>query len=83
MATTTTTLATTTPPSTASSVDTPWSTNLTTPTLRPFTGQSSAGLNVPIPETPSESFRLFYTSDLVKMIVEQSNLYAMEVMSDE
>ena len=83
MANTTITLATITLPSTASSVDTPWSTNLTTPTLRPFTGQSSAGLNVPIPETPSESFRLFYTSDLVKMIVEQSNLYAMEVMSDE
>ena len=81
--TTTLTLATTTLPSTTSSVDTPWSTNLTTPSCYPFTGQSSAGLNVPIPETPSECFRLFYTSDLVRMIVEQSNLYAQEVMSDE
>ncbi len=77
------TLATTTPPSTTSSVNTEWSSKLTKPTIRPFTGQSSAGLNVPIPETPSESFRLFYNSSLVKMIVEQSNLYAMEVMSDE
>ena len=81
--TTTLTLATTTLPSTTSSVDTPWSTNLTTPSWYPFTGQSSAGLNVPIPETPSECFRLFYTSDLVRMIVKQSNLYAQEVMSDE
>ena len=68
--TTTLTLATATLPSTTSSVDTPWSTNLTTPSWYPFTRQSSAGLNVPIPETPSECFRLFYNSDLVRMIVE-------------
>ena len=83
MTTATPTVGTTTLPSTSSSVDTPRSTNLTSPFLHPFTGQSSAGPNVPIPDTPSECFRLFYTSDLVRMIVEQSNLYAKEVMTDE
>jgi len=41
------------------------------------------GVGVPVPDSPSESFRLFFTTDLIEMIVEQSNLYAMEVMNPE
>ncbi len=51
--------------------------------MQPFTGQSAAGLHVTVPDSPSESFRLFFTSDLIEMIVEQSNMYAMEVMDEE
>ena len=38
---------------------------------------------MPIPDTPLAIFQLFYTPDVIEMIVEQSNNYAKEVMTAE
>ncbi len=73
----------TTQPTQPSKVATPWTNKLTTPTFHLFTGQSATGLNVPIADSPSESFRQFFMAELIEMIVEQSNLYAVEVMSTD
>jgi len=70
-------------PTHTSKVTTPWTTSLKKPIFHPFTGQSAAGLHVPTPDNPSESFQLFFTPDLIERIVEQSNLYAEEVMDEE
>ena len=36
---------------------------------------------VPIPDKPIDIFRLFFTPDLVRMITEETNRYAGEVLS--
>ena len=41
------------------------------------------GPKVDIPETPCDTFELLFTPTLLDDIVEQSNLYAKEVMGDE
>ena len=78
----------TTPPSsaqqansTAPALPTDWSSNLTSLTIGDF--NSPVGPTVPIPETASEVFDLMFTPSFMDMIVEQSNLYAKQVMGDE
>jgi hypothetical protein len=72
-----------TPPSPTSTPTLPadWSTNLTSLTMSDF--NSSVGPTVPVPEKASEVFDLMFTPSLVDMIVEQSNLYAKQVMGEE
>ena len=41
------------------------------------------GPKVDIPESPSNTFELLFTPTLLDKIVEQSNLYAKEVMGKE
>ena len=53
-----------------------WITTLKAPPFHNFTGTSTVGPNVPIPDMPLAIFRLFYTPDVIEMIVEQSNNYA-------
>ena len=85
LAVTTPTLTTTTPTSTitntqTSKVETEWKNTLTTPTINAFIPPSPIGPTVAIPDTPLEIFRLFYTPQLIQEIVNQTNLYAKEVM---
>ena len=58
-----------------------WSTNLTSLTMSDF--NSSVGPTVPVPEKASEVFDLMFTPSFMDMIVEQSNLYARQVMGEE
>ena len=50
-------------------------------TITPFT--SPVGPKVDIPDSPSDIFQLMFTPDLLDSIVEQSNLYAKEVMGED
>ena len=59
---------------------TSWSSTLKSVMVKPFT--SPVGPTVPISASPLEVFELF-SSDLMEMIVEQSNEYAEQVMGDE
>ena len=58
-----------------------WSTNLTSLTMSDF--NLSVGPTVPVPEKASEVFDLMFTPSFMDMIVEQSNLYARQVMGEE
>ena len=78
----------TTPPSptqqassTTLALPTDWSSNLTSLTIGDFS--SSVGPTVPVPETASEVFDLMFTPSFLDTIVEQSNLYAEQVMGQE
>ena len=44
---------------------------------------STSGPIVNIPESPLDMFELFFSYDLLDMIVEESNIYAAQVMGDE
>ncbi len=73
-------------PSHSSPSDTPdtlpcWTSTLTPVTITPFT--SPVCPKVAIPESPSDIFQLMFTPALLDSIVEQSNLYAKEVMGEE
>ena len=48
-----------------------WSRELSSVTMSPF--QSPVGPTVPIPETPSDVFGLFFTTHLLQLIVDESN----------
>ena len=65
--------------STSTSTST-WSSNLQPVSIKPFV--SSVGPTVTIPNSPLEVFELFFTTPFIDNIVEQSNLYAKEVMGD-
>ena len=69
------------PSSATPPLPTDWSSNLTSFTIRDF--NSSVGPTVPVPETASEVFDLMFTPSLMDTIVEQSNLYAQQVMGQE
>ena len=58
-----------------------WSEDLNPVTISDFA--SRVGPAVDIPESPMETFQLFYSEDLQKMIVDESNRYARQVMGDE
>ena len=58
-----------------------WSSTLTPVAVPSFT--SHVGPKVAIPESPSEVFQLMFTPALLDSIVEQSNLYAKEVMGED
>ena len=58
-----------------------WSSNLTSLTISDF--KSTVGPTVPVPETASEVFDLMFTPSFLDTIVEQSNLYAKQVMGEE
>ena len=44
---------------------TPWTTNLKKPVLKDFYPQEPTGPTFPVPDSPSEIFRMFYTSELL------------------
>ena len=48
-----------------------WSRQLSPVTITPF--QSPVGPTVPIPDTPSNVFELFFTTRLLQLIVDESN----------
>ena len=53
-----------------------------TPTIiKQFT--STTGPTVDVPESPLEVFELFFSDDLLDIIVEETNRYAAQVMGDE
>ena len=58
-----------------------WSSTLTPVTIPPFS--SPVGPTVDIPESPIDTFDLMFTPDLLDDMVEQTNLYAKEVMGEE
>ena len=58
-----------------------WSAALNPVTIPPFT--SPVGPKVSIPESPSDTFQLMFTPALLDSMVEQSNMYAKEVMGEE
>ena len=60
---------------------TSWSSSLMPLNIKDFT--SSVGPTVAIPASPLEAFKLFFTTDLLERIVEESNRYARQVMGDE
>ena len=60
---------------------TDWSSNLTSFTISDF--NSSVGPTVPVPETASEVFDLMFTPSFMDTIVDQSNLYAKQVMGEK
>ena len=60
---------------------TTWSSTLTPVDVAPFT--QPVGPTVPIPSSPVEVFTLFFTDDIMTFVVEQSNLYAKQVLGEE
>ena len=58
-----------------------WSSTLHDLTILPFT--SPVGPKVEIPRSPSDAFELIFTPAFLDTIVEQSNLYAKEVMGED
>ena len=58
-----------------------WSSTVKPVTIQPFT--SPVGPKVAIPDSPSGTFDMLFTPALMDTIVEQSNLYAKEVMGDD
>ena len=58
-----------------------WSTNLTSVSRSDF--NSSVGPTVPVSEKASEVFELMFTPSFMDTVVEQSNLYAKQVMGEE
>lgn len=67
--------------STESDLDDPlWKSELSAPSMiHPFTDSHPTGPAVPVPEMPKEIFELYFTPELISMIVEQTNKYAREV----
>ena len=60
---------------------TSWSSTLHPVTINPFT--SPVGPAVPIAASPLDVFTLFFSSDLMEEITNESNKYAKQVMGDE
>ena len=58
-----------------------WSSNLSSVPISNFT--SPVGPTTPVPDSPSKVFELMFTPSLMDTIVQQTNLYAKEVMGDE
>ena len=58
-----------------------WTSTLSPVTIPPFS--SPVGPTVDIPQSPVDILDLMFTPDLVDNMVEQSNLYAKEVMGEE
>ena len=52
---------------------------LSAPTLHPFASRSPIGPTVPVPETPKEIFKLFFTPTPMEKIKEQTNKYEKQV----
>ena len=61
--------------------DSPWSSSTTPVVVHPF--NRPIGLAVTLSACILEVFKLFFTPALVELIVEQTNLYARQVMSDD
>ena len=60
---------------------TQWSSVLSSVSINNFT--SPVGPTVAVPESPNEVFELMFTPSLTDTIVEQTNLYAKQVIGDE
>ena len=65
----------------ATPLPTAWTEWRTPVLVKQFT--STTGPTVNIPESPLEVFELFFSDDLLDIIVEESNGYAAQVMGDE
>ncbi len=59
--------------------DPKWKYKLSCPVILPFTDSSPVGPTIQIPERPKEIFQLFFTEELMPMIVQQTNKYTQEV----
>ena len=68
-------------PSRAHPLPTSWSSTLQPVHIHPFS--SHVGPTVTISESPLEIFELFFSDDLVELVVEESYRYSREVMGDE
>ena len=68
-------------PSRAHPLPTSWSSTLQPVHIHSFS--SHVGPTVTISESPLEIFELFFSDDLVELVVEESNRYSREVMGDE
>ena len=62
---------------------TPWTTNLKKPVLKDFYPQEPTGPTFPVPDSPSEIFRMFYTSELLDLVTAETNKYAEQVMTPQ
>ena len=60
---------------------TQWSSILSSVSINDF--MSPIGPTIAVPESPSEVFELMFTPSLMDTIVEQTNLYAKQVMGDD
>ena len=60
---------------------TTWSVQLKPVTIKDFASRVGPAVN--IPDSPMEVFELFYSEDLQRMIVNESNRYAKQVMGDD
>ena len=58
-----------------------WSTTLSPVSIAPFTQQ--VGPTVPISSDPVEVFELFFTPDILSLIIEQTKIYAGQVLGEE
>ena len=66
------------PASTRTPTEPCWTTTLSPIDISPFI--QPVGPTVPIPESPGEVFDLFFTDEICTVILQQSNLYAQEVL---
>ena len=72
------------PPS--SPFDSPSQRAMLTRTLKPVevkSFNSPVGLTTAIPESPREVFEMFFTDDLMKLMVTENNRYAEDIMGSE
>ena len=58
-----------------------WSTTLSPVSVAPFTQQ--VGPTVPISSDPVEVFELFFTPDILALIIDQTKIYAGQVLGEE
>ncbi len=59
--------------------DPKWEYKLSSPVIHPFTDSCPVGPTIQIPERPKDIFQLFFTEELMAMVVQQTNKYAQEV----
>ena len=58
-----------------------WSKNFEPVTIYPFTSQS--GPTITVPEEPINIFNIFFSDDLVQLMVSETNRYAKEVLGNK
>ena len=62
---------------------TPWTTNLKKPVFKDFYPQEPTGSTFAVPDSPSEIFIMFYTSELLDLVTVETNKYAKQIMTPQ